>query len=360
MGTTIYDIAQKADVSKSTVSRVLNDDENVAQDTRKKVLKVMEETNFQGNFFARRIKSKKSKIIGVIHSSNKKFLKDDPFYFNVFNGIVKMANNSGYNVNYINAAQNSSSEKLKILLNGNAFDGYIVIGERYDLLINLLENMNCPVVLVDTYDIYHDWPRVITDNFGGIKKATKHLYELGHRDIGFIYPINQKWGIPHSYQERLNSFRISMGELGLKTRSKTIKSVLLDEEKIDNFTYESLANHLISLGKSMSKKYVNDLANPPSCILAANDLLAIGLIKGFKELKIKVPEDISIIGFDDIHLAAHFQPSLSTIKVYKEKMGEIAFKKLNQLIAGNKQEVKDKTIISVDLICRESIDEYIS
>lgn len=346
MTVTINEIARRAGVAKSTVSRVLNEHPNVSEDTKKKVLRVVKEMDYTGNYFARRIRRDSSGAIGVVFHGDRGALAADPFYNRVFNGIVSAASNKGYSITYIVLAveKDNSWNHLRELSRGKALDGYIVMGNGYALFREVVEDDEQPVVVVDAFDDGNKWPSVVVDNLYGAREAVKHLALAGFQKISFIYGIDV-WGITQSFLERQMGYRMAIQMLGLEYNEDWILGEKLGKGQEEN---------CIRVGYECAERAMQ-LQDTPTGVFAANDLIAIGVVKSLVEMGYRVPEDVGVIGFDNIPMSRYYHPSLTTISVNKEKMGATAFRRLIQLMNGSESEdLLTKMVLPVELIVRES------
>lgn len=346
MTVTIDEIAKRAGVAKSTVSRVLNEHPNVSEETKKKVLRVVKELNYTGNYFARRIRRDSSGAIGVVFHGDRGALAADPFYNRVFNGIVSAASDKGYAITYILLAveEDNSWDHLRELSRGKALDGYIVMGNGYALFRQVVGDDVQPVVIVDAFDHGKKWPSVVVDNLYGAREAVQHLASVGCEKISFIYGIDV-WGITQSFLERQMGYRMAIEMLGLEYNEDWILGERLAGGQEEN---------CIKVGYECAKK-VMQVQDPPNGIFAANDLIAIGVVKSLVEIGYRVPEDVGVVGFDNIPMSRYYHPSLTTISVDKEKMGATAFRRLHQLMGGGTtEELPSKMVLPTQLVVRES------
>jgi LacI family transcriptional regulator len=312
---TIKDIARVAGVSVTTVSRALNGYSDVSEKTRQKVIRVAEELNYSPNTLARSLVMNKSNTIGLLVSGLSKSSAKDNFTFEVLSGINDYAGKSDYDL--VLFSTNSSKQREKTytqLCRERRVDGVIVSGIRTDdpYLKEVIES-NIPCVLIDIPFESETIGYVTTNNVSGAKCAVEHLIELGHRNIAMING--------HEYafvsERRLEGYKEALQENGLVFNPEWILNGEFSEE-----IAEERAEELLK-------------ANPEiTAIFCASDLMAIGVIKTAKRLQLNIPEDLAIIGYDDIMLASHITPSITTIAQNKFQMGYEAAKLLISILEG--------------------------
>ncbi|MFX0561096.1 LacI family DNA-binding transcriptional regulator [Tepidibacillus infernus] len=324
----IVDVAKMANVSTATVSRVLSNSGTVKRETTEKVLEAINKLNYQPNMLARQLRRLETKTVLVVVPDI-----TNTFFSNLLRGIEAVAMKNGYQVLLGDAHNNVEIERgfLNILRQKKA-DGMILLTARMDgkLIDEIAKEF--PVVLACEYFEGSQIPTISIDNISGARKATEHLIELGHKRIGFISgPLNVVLG-----RDRLKGFQQAMSQHSLQ-----VDPILIQE---GDFSYES--------GFNLMSKFLA-LDEPPTAVFAANDEMAIGAIKAIKKRGLQVPEDLSVVGFDDIKFASIFEPELTTIEQPTFDIGIKAMELLIKLI--NKEKLEKKQYILEDkLIIRES------
>jgi len=330
---TIKNVAKIANVSITTVSRVLNGEKGVSPKTRRRVLNVIEELGYSPSASARTLKTSLSKTIGIAVPDT---LGD--FYGEVINGIESTATENGYNL-IVSLNHHIIKEELAAVnfFKAKKVDGAILVttlGDD-DYVRFLIEN-GFDIVLLDRDPHGLKVDTVKTDNFHGGYMATEYLLNLGHSAILFIQGLSYL----DSSRERFNGYKKALKDKGIK-RDDTF---VLDGD----FTTKS--------GYSAIKRYLKGHGLDFTAIFAANDQMAIGAIKALHDKGISVPEDVSVIGFDDSYMAPYVIPPLTTIKQRREEMGRVATELLLSRI--NSRDERKKTprqvIVPVDLIERGS------
>ncbi|MGM0507997.1 MAG: LacI family DNA-binding transcriptional regulator [Fusobacteriota bacterium] len=288
---TIKEVAKRAGVSISTVSRVINNSAKVSKDIKKRVEKIIEETGYRPNSLARGLINDKTNVIGVILPRI-----DLEIFAAAVEGLTKKLNELGYHILLANsrAKVEEELEYFKVF-EEKRVDGVVwfatgITKEHRELL----KKMNYPVVLLGQEDEILDCPSVIYDNYNGVKKITNYLIELGHRNISFI-------GVPEFDKsiglERKRGFKDTLEMNGIEVKSTDIVEA--------NFDYMAGYDNAEKIFKSNEKV--------PTAIVAATDRLAIGVIRYLLENGYRVPEDISVAGIDDLRMASIYTPSLTTI-----------------------------------------------
>lgn len=321
-------VAKLANVSIATVSRVFTGSDTVADETRKKVMKVIKELDYHPNVLARQLRRMKTKTIVVVVPDI-----TNTFFSQVLRGIEVIARGNGYRVLLGDTENNIAIERkyLKALYEKYA-DGLILLTARMerDRIESLAEKY--PVVLACEYLKGSNIPTVSIDNINAARRATEHLIKLGHKRIAHITgPMNVVLS-----RDRLKGYKQTM-----KTYGVEIDPLLINE---GDFYYKT--------GYDLMLKLMS-IDNPPTAIFAANDEMAIGAIKAIQSQGLKVPEDIAIVGFDNIEMSAFFSPSLTTIGQPTYKIGEKAMNLLLNLFRGKKLK-KNQFVLDTKLIVRES------
>ena len=334
MRPTIKDVAKMAEVSIATVSLVLNNNQRISKGTRRKVNDAIETLNYHPSRSARGLASHKTGNLGFIITDNH-FLRTEPFYTRVFLGTEFEAREKNYYVllSTINTDFKKSDPLPRFILERN-FDGIIIAGRVSDAFIKVLGNYKVPVVFVDYNPSFNGHANVLTDNINGGILASEHLLDRGHKNIAFI-----GGEISHpSIYERLQGYKTAIQNANFKIDQELI---VTNEEFLSRQNGFKCTQLLFSNRKDVT------------AIFAANDATAIGALQYLKDNGYRVPEDVSVIGFDDVEADLLIDPPLSTIRVPKIEIGTEAVQLLINII--NKQSIAAKKIIvPVKLIVRES------
>lgn len=329
----IADVAKMANVSTATVSRVMTNAGTVKRETADKVLEAIKKLNYQPNMLARHLRRSETNTILVVVPDI-----TNTFFSNVLRGIESVAIEYGYQV-LLCDAQNLIERESSFFSNlgQKKADGMILLTARSDQKILEELSEDHPVVLACEYYEGSKLPTVSIDNISSARKATEYLISLKHKRIGHISgPMNVVVG-----RDRLKGFHQAMAQHGL-----SVDSLLVQE---GNFSYES--------GFNLMMKFLA-LDHPPTAVFAGNDEMVMGAVKAAKAKGFSVPEDLSVVGFDDIKFASIFEPALTTIAQPAFEMGEKAMQLLLKLINNDELE-KNQFMLADKLIVRDSCKEWI-
>jgi LacI family transcriptional regulator len=322
--TSIKDIAKQSGVAISTVSHVINNTKFVADGTREKVTKAINELHYRPNLIARGLRTKSTRTIGLL-------LPDisQPFFAQVVKGIEAVARLRNYTLIMGCAFYDIEEEKrqLNSMLDQNT-DGIIFFCgyDSYDH-IKQVHDSNIPVLVLDREIDNKDIPSVLVDNFTAMEKAVQYLYDLGHRKIGYItFPFENQTTIRRRYEGYCSA---------LKKNSIKYNPdfVIID----DQMRLQELKGTYAVIKQKVEEKKI------PTAIITLADFLAIGAMKAVKEFGLSVPDDISIMGFNDEMICAFSDPPLTTVKQPKKLMGETAANLLIDII--EKKKIENKNII---------------
>lgn len=328
---TIKDIAKLGGVSIATVSKIINGkDHDIGEATKKRIELIMKEENYVPNRLARSLVTKKTKTIGLV-------IPDitNPFFPEIVRGAEDKAQEEGYSIFFCNSDDSLEKEEKYIQnLMEKMVDGIIFTASSKRITEGeLLSNANIPMVLVDRQiESKNIRTSILVDNKEGAKIAIKHLIELGHKKI--LHLTGPK-------EARITQARLE----GYKET--------LEESKID------IDENLIQFGEyKMGSGYegILDILNRNidfTAIFCGNDMIALGVMKALKEKKIKVPKDISIVGFDDIYVSSLIHPSLTTISQPKYQMGYKAVAVMIDILEGRIQS-HENMILMPELKIRET------
>jgi LacI family transcriptional regulator len=331
---TIKDIAREANVSVTTVSNVIHGKHaRVAPETVERIKGIIKTYNYTPNLSARALVNRSSRIIGVINhliqSQPISFLQD-PFHGALLGGIEKKLRERGY---YMMIRTVADESELFSLFNNWNLDGVILTGLFNDSFFTRLLSANKPVVLLDSY-IQNDmiFNIGLSDYKGGLM-ATQYLIDKGHRNIVFASPHVQKQGV---IEERLKGYRAALRKNGIPFSEKNLyqQEITIDEG--------------LALGHTLSMR--DDI----TAVFATADILAAGIIAGLTQAGRRVPQDVSIIGFDDIFLSSIISPPLTTIHQNAEEKGAVAAGIMMDHLEGKKFSSRN-IVMPVTLVERESV-----
>ncbi len=332
---TAKDVADAAGVSRSTVSFVLNNIEGmrISEETRQKVLKAAESLNYHPDASARSMVKGKTFIIGFVVRQEPDKAYADLLLPEVMRGISEVAAEHAYHMIFKPVPPEDESNSLTTLFLEHQVDGLIVSGPlANDQEIVDLFNTNAPIILQGRID-YPDIPSVDINNRKAAEKAVNHLISLGHKEIAFISNASLKYS---SSKDRLMGYRRALENAGITFNN----DLVFFGDRTPDSGYQAIKNMLQSSVK-------------PSAIFIASDTVALGCLNALYEKNIRVPEDIAIMGFDDIPLSKHLAPPLSTIHIPAYQLGWNAANLLIMWL--EKKDIPNKDcILDTELIIRES------
>ncbi|ADU32033.1 LacI family DNA-binding transcriptional regulator [Evansella cellulosilytica] len=334
----IKDVAERANVSIATVSNVINGKGRVSTNTISKVKKVIEELNYSPSMSARNLKTKKSHLIGVIvPTSMPGRLQDNPFYWDLVTGIEEGARDKQFHVILMGVAD--GDEKGLSIVKERQLDGLIVVGGyEGSLTVEQIRKLNVPSVFMDSYISDPDLYQVCIDDKLGAYQATKHLIDLGHENIAILlgdipYEESHRYGVLH---ERILGYKEALDEKGIAFDSQLI----------------------ISLPTSMEGGYkaAKEIAKRKeiTAVFSFSDVSAMGLLRGFDEMGINVPTDISVVGFDDLFLSEYTSPPLTTVHQDIVAKGQTAIMHLLDQIENKRMINYRKVVLPIEMKVRKT------
>jgi LacI family transcriptional regulator len=329
----LEDIARQAGVSRSTVSRVVNDHPNVRDDVRKRVQGVIQSTGYHPNAAARTLASQRSWTIGLVLPQSVSFFFTDPYYQHLTKGIAQACNQYDYTLALFLVASNEDEEKIfpRVSRKG-LLDGVIVqAGHHGDqLIISRLANSNIPAVVAGRPFHSENVSYIDVDNVKGANEAISHLIRLGYKRIGTIGgPANSSAGV-----DRLEGYMKALVE-----NNRNVDKTLIAE---GDFTE---AGGYAAMQKLLPAK--------PDAIFSASDVMALGAMRAVREACLNVPNDIAFVGFDDLPVASLSDVGLTTIHQSVVPFGVKAVEILIDLIENGRYPPR-RVIMDTELIVRES------
>jgi len=327
---TIRDVASAAGVSVRTVSRVLNDNPSVSKETQRKVYDAIRKLNYQPNPLARVVGGANSRTVGVVIGHEPRVAFSNPLHFEVVGGIAHTASQLGYTVMLLSGAVNV---RYVDLLKSKQLGGLIFMSvPGNDRQVYEVLDEGFPVILTCPYEAHERACYVDVDNELGAHKAVQHLLSCGHTNIALINgPMH--YG---SSQARLNGYRSALEEHGIPFNPRWVLN--------GDFTEESghgLAGFLLSSGYNIT------------AIFATSDLMAIGAVKAATQRGYRIPDDIAVVGFDDISLARYIDPPLTTVRQPAFEKGATAMQLLAEFMNGG-QSRERKILLTPELVIRNS------
>jgi len=328
MAVSIKDIAKVARVSHSTVSRALRDSPLISEETKTRVRRIAQEMGYSPSAVARGLVTKQTRTLGLVVTTIA-----DPFVAEVVEGIEALAQDKGYSILLCQSRSDADRELASVeILREKRVDAIIVTASRVgSLYLPLLERLSVPIVLINNQQEGRYIHSVGTDNLHGGRLAAGHLVELGHRRVAYI--TGPEWAA----QSRL--------------RREGARQVLL-EEGLDLDPDLVVQGTGRSDGGEEAMRALLDRSNPPTAVFCYNDLTAIGVMRSARVAGLQVPDDISVVGYDDIAYASYVMPPLTTIRQRRYEMGYQATEMALALLAGGK--TVTNSLVQGQLVARGS------
>ena len=335
----INDVAKEAGVSASTVSYVLNSTptETISDETKKRVLEAVKRLGYVPNLNARSLSSRRSSLIGVLipqTEPGKELMFSNPLYGELLSSIEYTARQHGYHL--LLSGTKEDQDYLSIAQN-RGVDGVIIVGTYPGENLNALKKLDVPIVLVDSYVKDEAFHTIGIEDKEGARMATRYLIENGHRRIAFISGSIRENGVNI---KRYQGYCDAMREAGLPIDEQAVYSGTVDYEY-----GMAAADAYLARGKRQTAAFVTA------------DVITMGLIKGLQRQHVRVPEELSIVSFDDVYLAQMAHPALTTVH---QDIGEKG-KQAVQLImdaARSKEHHHTECILPLQLVERESVCEW--
>ena len=336
MAITLEEIAKLSNVSRSTVSRVINGDPNVKEETRQRVLAVIERVNFQPNLAARSLARGRTDVIGLVIPAGIAAIFTDPWFPQVVKGISTECNIHGYSVMLWLAEPEFERQMITKILHSGLLDGVIVSSMVIDdPLVQSLYESSMPFVLIGRHPSL-DIRYIDIDNASAGYEATAHLINLGYRKIATITgPQNLIAGYDRflGYQQALEDHQLPIDP-----------QLIVEGDFSENSGYEACR-------KIISQK--------PDAIFIANDTMAIGAFQAIQQAGLHVPDDIAVVGFDDIPQASSSQVPLTSIRQPTQQMGAAAVNALIEIIHFPNAK-PENTILPTELVIRQSCGSFVT
>jgi LacI family transcriptional regulator len=334
---TIRQLAHLSGVSVGTVSRALNGYADVSPDTRERIMRLARELDYTPAAAARSLVTQRSHVVGVFLETGEGHPDlQHPFFHEVLVGLKHEIGAQGYDLLLFaseHPGNGYGAHSYLMRAQHHSVEGVVLMGvDREDLEVRRLTRSGLACVGVD---VALDGPAteyVISDNAAGSAAGVHHLHALGHRRIAHITGLVET----RPGADRLRGYRDALRHHGLAFRDE----------------YVAYGDFYVESGQQAMRRLL-DLDEPPTAVVAASDLMALGAIRAVAERGLTVPGDVSIVGFDDIQLAGHVQPPLTTLRQDKPGLGAQAGRALTRLIAGEPA-VPEAMTLPVELVVRES------
>ncbi len=330
----LKDIADSANVSVATVSLALNNKKGVSEEKREEIITIARNLGYN---FEQQIDDQSNAIRFVIYKRHGYVVSDTPFFSNLIEGIQRECRENEYEmvISHITKNEENYQEIIDDLKKDKSSGIIILATEMYKNDLEYFAGLNKPVLLLDSYFKHEDYDFVVINNASASYKATSFLIDNNHREVGYLHSsvyINNFYYREQGFREALNDYKI-------------------DYNPAYNFNLEPTLEGSYKDMKELLKTRINKL---PTAFFADNDIIAFGAVRALKEYGIQIPENISIIGFDDMPFCQISNPRLSTIRVFKQDIGRLAVKRLLEKI--NKEDgVIQKIEVATELVERDSV-----
>lgn len=330
--TTIKDVAAMVRVSPSTVSRVLADSPRISEETKQRVREAMATLHYEPNMLARGLVTNTAGAIGLVMPPGLNEFFENPFFSEMMSGVSEVARKEGFDTLLSTSAINEE-DALDRMIRGRRVDGVLLLGSRLqDPVLDQVVKLRFPSTLLGRpgHNIPISW--VNNDNVQAAYEATLHLVGLGHRVVGFLGGSTDLVVT----SDRLEGYRKALNEVSL-TRDARLE----------------VSSFFLEQGGYLGMMRLLALSERPTAVLASDDVLAFGAMRAAAELGYRIPEDMAIVGFNDIRLAEIANPSLSSVRVHMQQLGIAAAQQLIAQIRNPEIGVQH-TVVPTRLIVRNS------
>jgi len=324
----LAEVAKRARVSSATVSRVLNGVGVVKSSTRVRVIEAMTELNYYPNLHARSLAGGRSRTIGVIVSN-----LDNPFFLDIYRAIETGCHGHGYEVLVANTSYRPEQLAASIrLMIGRRVEGLaVIVSEMDDRIVRELTESNIPIVFYDVGAAGPNITRIRVNYRKGIERIVDYLVKLGHRDVAFIGHHSVLGPLDERRQALLDSLHAICPESGVRMVADS----------------DSLAGGRRAVAELLAS------GPAPTAIICVNDVMAAGALKELRERGIRVPEDISVTGFDNIEMSEFCFPALTTVHIPRDRIGNTVFTSLVPE-AGRASPPRREVVIEPEFVVRDS------
>lgn len=328
------DIAAACGVSVATVSKALNGHSDIGEETKQHIKEVARDMGYSPNALARALKTNRTYNIGVLFVDEDQSGLTHDYFSLVLDSFKRAVEAKGYDITFINNGRQQMSYLEHCRYRG--FDGVMIACvDFYDPQVVELVQSNIPLVTID--HVFNNRISVMSDNVGGIQELLEYAYQQGHRKIAYIHgAINSA-----VTGERLASFYHTAEKLGIEVPDEYIKQ----------------APYRDSRNSGVCTKELLALPDPPTCILYPDDFACLGGLNAISNLGLKIPEDISVIGYDGIRISRHLSPKLTTLRQDTKSIGSKAGEKLISLIEHPKSTIIEQIRIKGEVYKGETVKE---
>ncbi|MBI4910458.1 MAG: LacI family DNA-binding transcriptional regulator [Acidobacteria bacterium] len=320
-------VAKRARVSTATVSRVLNNLDVVKPATRARVMKAVADLNYYPNLNARSLAGGKNRTLGMIASN-----LENPFFFDVFRTLEADAHARGYELVAANTGYNPEQllNSVRLMIGRRVGGLAVIVSEMEPDLILELERSNIPVVFYDVGIVKPKISNIRVNYRRGIEEVVKYLHGLGHRKLAFI------------------GHHSTLGPTS--EREKTFTDTAPSYEGTE---YRTVVNQDGPDGGREAARELLDSGYRPTAIICVNDFMALGVLRELRERGMRVPEDVSVTGFDDITLAEYCYPALTTVHIPRDRIGHLVFEALTA-DSDRASATGHEVVVEPELVVRQS------
>lgn len=327
-------IAEKCGVSTATVSKALNDQKDIGEETKNRIKQTAEAMGYFPNAAARSLKTNRSYNIGVLFEEEAGSGLTHEYFSGVLNGLKVQAEKQGYDITFINTYFENRKMSYYEHCRYRNFSGVVIVCANFnDPDVMELMNSDLPVVTIDY--VHHNCTAVSSNNIQGIEDLVKHVASQGHQKIAYIHGQDNS----SVTKDRLASFYRTMDSLGLEVPDEYIRA----------------ADYLETKEAARQTKVLLNLKEPPTCILYPDDTSLIGGRNVIIEMGLKIPNDISVAGYDGIRMSQLLHPKLTTIRQNTDLIGREAAKRLISTIEKPKTTLVERVVIEGILIEGQSV-----
>jgi LacI family transcriptional regulator len=337
MATRIIDIAKLMNVSPATISLALNNKQGVSAELRERIVSLANEMGYKGvsGFKRRQTDSSTIRVLKIAKTGHIVNSSHNAFIADYLEGLEVQAKNSGYKLEVAFFNKVAIADIIASVVDA-AVSGIVVLGTELDFDdMEQFNRLTLPLVFIDTFNPFSSSDCINMSNTDEIYKIVEHFYAYGHRDIGIVKSTYET----RNLKVRETDFREALGYFSIPVREEFVFPVDSTFEQ----SFEDMAR-LLAAGQ-----------RPPSALFCVNDIMAYGCMKALKNMNYRIPEDVSIIGFDDLPSSAITEPPLTSIRVSKHQIGRRAMQHLVERISGDPNSMPERVLVGGQLIVRGSV-----
>jgi len=325
------DIAAACGVSVATVSKALNGHSDIGEETKQHIKEVARDLGYSPNALARALKTNRTYNIGVLFVDDDQSGLTHDYFSWVLDSFKRTVEAKGYDITFINNGRNQMSYLEHCRYRG--FDGVMIACvDFFDPQVLELVQSNIPLVTID--HVFNNRISVMSDNVGGMQQLVEYAYGKGHRKIAYIHGADSA-----VTRERLASFYNTAEKLGMEVPDAYIKEAPYRDSRVSGQCTRELLH----------------LADPPTCILYPDDFACLGGLNAISELGLRIPEDISVMGYDGIRISRHLSPKLTTLRQDTKLIGSKAGEKLISMIEHPKSTIIEQIRIKGEVYAGETV-----